>query len=150
MPTLLWDASALIKRYAPEPGSDTVDALYTAPQPEFVTTIWGYAETFAALLRKRNSGAISDATLTTATTALPREVLTNRRYKMLTIDDGLILSGLKLVQQHNINTMDAAILTVFLQFAHSQPTGDPICVLIASDKRLLRAAEAEGLKTLNP
>ena len=27
---LLWDASALAKRYAPETGSDTVDALFAA------------------------------------------------------------------------------------------------------------------------
>lgn len=34
---LLWDASALAKRYAPEVGSDTVDALFAADE-RFVRT----------------------------------------------------------------------------------------------------------------
>ena len=39
-------------------------------------------------------------------------------------------------------------LTVMLEVARSSDA--PPCVLVASDKRLLRAAELEGLRTLNP
>jgi hypothetical protein len=46
---------ALAKRYIAEVGSDTVNALFAAvPPAQMVTTILGYSETFAALLRKHN------------------------------------------------------------------------------------------------
>ncbi len=54
---LLWDASALAKRYAPEIGHQTVNALFTAvPRSQMVTTVLSYSETCAALVRKRNGG----------------------------------------------------------------------------------------------
>ena len=50
MTHVLWDASALAKRYIAEVGSDTVNALFAAvPLAQMVTTILGYSETFAAL-----------------------------------------------------------------------------------------------------
>ncbi len=51
------------------------------------------------------------------------------------------------MQSHNINSADAAILAAYLRFQRA--TSKP-CLLIASDRRLNRAAEAEGLKSLNP
>ena len=51
------------------------------------------------------------------------------------------------MQSHNINSADAAILATYLRFQRA--TSEP-CLLVASDKRLNRAAEAEGLKSLNP
>ncbi|MCC6442770.1 MAG: hypothetical protein IT210_04845 [Armatimonadetes bacterium] len=53
MPILLWDASALTKRYTLEVGSETVDALFEEiSMSQMVTTFWGYAETYVSLLRK--------------------------------------------------------------------------------------------------
>ncbi|MCI0463268.1 MAG: hypothetical protein L0Z62_40495 [Gemmataceae bacterium] len=47
------------------------------------------------------------------------------------------------------HSTDASILAAFLKYAGQQlPT--TACVLLAADQRLLRAAQAEGLKTLNP
>jgi predicted nucleic acid-binding protein len=81
---LFWDASALVKRYTPEVGRDTVNALFhNLPAPAMATSPWGYLETYAIYVL-----------------ALP-----NRG-----VD----------------------------------------CALIASDRRLLRAAATEGLATLNP
>jgi hypothetical protein len=48
---LLWDASALVKRYALEVGSEAVDALFTeVPIAQMVTSFIGYAETYSVLL----------------------------------------------------------------------------------------------------
>ena len=51
------------------------------------------------------------------------------------------------MQALNINSSDTAILATYLRFQRA--TTEP-CLLISSDKRLNRAAEAEGLKSLNP
>jgi hypothetical protein len=52
--------------------------------------------------------------------------------------------------QHNLNATDAAILTMLLDYVQALPPGSPTCVLVSADKRLLRAADAEGLATLDP
>ena len=50
---LLWDASALAQRYAPEIGHQTVNALFTAvSRAQLITTVLSYSETCGALVRK--------------------------------------------------------------------------------------------------
>lgn len=42
MPTVLWDASGLVKRYGRETGSETVDAIFqSSAVDQMATTIWG-------------------------------------------------------------------------------------------------------------
>ena len=151
MPIILWDASGLVKRYGREAGSDTVDAIFASPAVEQMSvTLWGYAECVAILHRKRNGKLISAASYTSSVTSLQQEVLVSSQFKVLTIEDDRILAGLPLLVRHNLNSNDAAILAAYLRFQQSLPPGSPPCLLVAADRRLLRAAEAEGLKTLNP
>ena len=148
---LLWDASALTKRYYVETGSDTVDALFSAPTGvQSVATFWGYAETYASLWRKRNRGDISLASFQSAVTLLRAEVPHSPGWIFLTVDDAAVLAGIDLLQQHNLNTTDAALPATYLRYAQSQAPGSGTCVLIAADQRFVRAAGAEGLATLNP
>jgi predicted nucleic acid-binding protein len=151
MPELLWDASALVKRYAVEAGSDTVAALFAfIPPSSMVATFWSYVETFASLLRKHNRGEISAATWQSSATLLRLETLSSPDFRLLTVGDADVLGGVPYLQQHNLNTNDAALLTTYLRYSHSQPPGNPTRVLVAADQRLVRAAAAEGLTTLNP
>jgi hypothetical protein len=39
---------------------------------------------------------------------------------------------------------------VYLRFARAQSPAAPACLLVTADQRLLRAAAAEGLQTLDP
>lgn len=151
MPIVLWDASGLVKRYFREAGSETVDAIFQSPAvDQMATTIWGYAECVSILHRKRNVNLIAAAAYTETVTALQQEVLVSNDFKTLTIEDDRVLAGLGFVVRHNLNSNDAAILATYLRFQSSLPAGSPLCILAAADKRLIRAAEAEGLKTLNP
>ena len=151
MATVLWDASGLVKRYFREAGNDTVDAIFQTPAVnQMSVTLWGYAECASILNRKRNSKLINAATYATSVTALQQEVLLTGQFKILTIEDEQILAGLPLLVKHNLNSNDAAILVTYLRFQQSLPLGSPPCILIAADQRLLRAAQVEGLETLNP
>lgn len=48
MPRLLWDASALVKRFVPEVGSDVVGRLFAVlPASHMAVSVLGYAETQA-------------------------------------------------------------------------------------------------------
>ena len=147
MPTLFWDASGLAKRYVPETGSPTAFALFASlPQPKMVTTPWGYMETYALLLRKRNGGILDSASFLTATSALRNDLLVQLRFDLVTVTDTDIISSITHIQKHNLNSTDAALLATLLRYA--QTTGET-CVLVAADGRFCRTAQAEGLTAVN-
>jgi hypothetical protein len=150
MPFLFWDASGLTKRYLTELGSATVNAIFReAHAGEFATTPWGYLEAYSVLLRRHNDGHLTQRAFGQAVAKLQAEVLDSGDFRLLPIDDATIFASPYLMQRHNLNATDAAILTMLLDFAPHLPQGETL-VLVAADTRLLRGAAAEGLATLNP
>ena len=150
MLTLLWDASGLSKRYVPEVGRDAVMALFAAvPLSQMLTTFLGYAETQAVLVRKRNRNMFSEAAYAEAATALQEEVIDNEKFIVLDVAASAILAGIDLIKKHNLNASDAAILVTFLRYAAAEAEHS-VCVLVCADQRFIRAAEAEGLRAINP
>jgi uncharacterized protein len=148
---LRWDASGLVKRYAPETGTDTVNALFDhTPPAELVTTVLGYAETFAILIRKRNAGCISAATCTAAIALLQDEVIHTADFRVLLLEPATIIGGTVFVERHNLNSADAAILLTYLQFAQSAAVTGSRCAIVSADTRLIRAATGKGLPAINP
>jgi predicted nucleic acid-binding protein len=148
---LFWDASALAKRYIVEIGSDVVDQVFAAAAAhQMMGTVLGYAETFSTVLRRRNRGEISDATFVGAKTLLRDEVVNDPRFALLTVDDAAVFDGISLMERHNINATDSAILALLMRYTRTLPVGAPACLMIAADRGLLRAAQAEGIHTLNP
>ena len=147
MPHLLWDASALTKRYAEEDGSDTVDALFDAArQWPMAVTFLGYTETYAARWRKRNRGSISSVSFREAASSLRTEIF-SERFQSVTAYDMEVVIAIEYVQKYSLNASDAIILTAYLRYARSV---NDICILVAADGRLIKAAEAEGLRSLSP
>jgi predicted nucleic acid-binding protein len=147
---LLWDASALATRYVAEPGSQTVNALFLALAPaQMATTIMSYSETYTALIRKHNQGVVTRTTLLGAQAALRNEVIDHPDFVILGLEFDDILDGIDLINRHNLNSTDAAILQALLKHAYPMHPA-VVSVLVASDQRLLRAAKAEGLEVLNP
>jgi len=144
---LFRDASSLVKRYVPEMGSPTVGAVFAQATVGMATSYWGYLETFSILVRRLNGHVIDEATFTDSVSALQSEVL--QRFALLGIDDPIVLKSQVAVRKHNLNATDAAIVTMLLEVG-ADPEEELLPVLIASDRRLLRAAEAEGLLTFNP
>lgn len=148
MPQVFWDASALVKRYITETGSATVDAIFAQVTADHMTaTLLGYTETAAIMRRKCNDRAMSLRTFQEARWLLQAQVLGNPGFRLLTAEDADILNAIAFVDQYSLNSSDAIILTVYLR--HARASGET-CVLIAADRRLLKAAAAEGLTTLNP
>jgi predicted nucleic acid-binding protein len=148
---LLWDASALTKQYIPERGSDAVQALLdVVSSVNSITTYLCYAETCASLRRRLNDGRIDLADFGAARSALRTEVLLNPDFRLLTATDEDVLAGVVLIDRHNINSTDAAILSAFLGYARAPVSIGSACILVAADRRLLRAAQAEGLQVIDP
>lgn len=150
MPQLLWDASALVKRYYLEIGTQTVVALWSISPSQMLTTYIGYVETAAILQRRRNGGHLSSSEFLNARAFLDSEVFNNSTFALLSVSDASFVSGMALTERHNINATDAAILSAYLDYSASSTSTTGSCVLVASDQRLLRSAASEGLFTLNP
>jgi predicted nucleic acid-binding protein len=146
---LFWDASALIKRYAPEEGSDTVSSLFESiPISEMASTLITFSECYSLLQRRHNGGLISTAAFGTALTSLENDFLGTTSLNLFAVRDEDYLAGTAIITKHNLNSTDATLLNVILRQAALalQQT----YVVVASDHRLLRAASAEKLNTLNP
>jgi predicted nucleic acid-binding protein len=145
---LLWDASALIKAFIDEEGSDSADALSNSPRVVQSLTYLGCSETAAVLLRKLNGLQITRAHFREVRQNLYHSVLLSPGFDLVTVENADILDGMALTDRHNINTSDAAILAAYLRFVRSPGAGDAF--LVVSDHRLARAARSEGLSTLDP
>ena len=101
------------------------------------------------MLRKRNQGSLSTTAFTAAQAALRNEVIDDPDFVVIGLDFDDVLNGIDLIQRHNLNSTDGAILEAFLKRAAA--TRPAIAsVLVESDQRMLRAAEAEGLEVINP
>lgn len=150
MTLLFWDASALAKQYSPEIGSEQVDLLFeTVPAAAMATTVWGIVETYSILVRKLNDGRLDLPTFLHALSSLQLEVADYPDFIQLPVADETVLASVDLICKHKLNSTDAAILMTLIQFVEDQDD-ETTLVLVASDKRLLRAAESEGIATLNP
>ena len=148
---LFWDASALVKRYYLESGSDVVGELFAQiPSSQMALTVPGYAETVFALIRKRNRGELSATGLNLAISILDRETILSRDFGLIEVNSDDVFDSIRLIRAQNVNASDASTVVAILRFIRTSalPGANPL--FVASDHRLLRAAKGEGLATLNP
>lgn len=146
-----FDASALAKRFCLETGADRVDYLFDqVKRDRLLCLMLGVAEVVSVLVRRRNGGLLSPAIFTQGMSNLKAEVLDNDDFTKLTADYDFIIAALPLIEKHSLNATDAIVLRVFLDVAALHRTGGNDLVLVASDQRLLTAANVEGLVTFDP
>ena len=145
------DGSALAKRYVAEPGTPLVDHLFNQVAPDRLVVLnVGFAEVVSVLVRRKNAGVLSDATFAQALLQLGREIIHAVNLRKVEATNSLVIGALSHVQTHSINATDAVALHAAPGLAHHLCGQGDDLVLIASDQRLLRAAQAEGLSTFNP
>ena len=145
------DASALAKRYVPEPGSALLHAILNTVTADRIHLLnLGMGEIVSILLRKRNGGVISQAFFGQAMLNFETEIVRARDIEKVSVPSRLVTSSFPLLVAHSLNSTDALILKSALALARKLRAGGDDLVLVASDQRLLRAAGAEGLTTFNP
>jgi predicted nucleic acid-binding protein len=145
------DASALVKRYAVERGSDRLDHLFVSVDHErLICLMLGAAEVMAALVRKRNGGQLTSPLFLLAASRLRAEVVSSRSFVRLAATNKVISSSLDVLPRHPINSSDAVALQAALDYRDLVGEEGHAVVFVASDQRLLRAARSEGLVTFDP
>lgn len=136
------DTSALIKRFVSERGSSVVHALVSQGGPVATAKI-AYAEIHAELARKRREGHLSRGQYALACGQFEQEW---EAYVRVALSDEVLRLTRDLVQRHPLKGFDAIHLASAVTLGNA--LGENV-LFVAADHRLIRAAEAEGLKALN-
>ncbi|MBI1926355.1 type II toxin-antitoxin system VapC family toxin [Candidatus Poribacteria bacterium] len=145
------DASAMAKRYVPEVGSDLLDLLFdTIDHNRLLWWDVGIAEVMSIFVRQRNNGRITQDRFNQARIQFRAEVIRSNTLRILHTTLPLILNALPLIPTHSINGNDAIFLQAAIEVAAELRTNPNGLVIVASDTRLIRAAQSEGLLTFNP
>ena len=141
-----------IKRYTEEVGSNKIDFLFqNVPLNRLMCLAIGVAEVFSICVRKRNDGRITRHHFEQAVGYLDNEVInTESDFETVAAQNVLIWKSISLIDTHSINSVDAILLCSALDIATNLRNEKNELVLIASDQRLLRAAQTEGLLCFNP
>jgi uncharacterized protein len=145
------DGSALAKRYLAEPGTPMMDSLLnTVSADRLVLLNIGFAEVVSILVRRKNAGILTSTTFAQAFLNLGKEIIHAPTLQKVETTNPLVIAALTHIEKHSINSTDAVVLQAAMGLAHFLQTRGDDLVLVASDMRLLRAAQAEGLNTFNP
>ncbi len=125
--TLYLDASALVKRYVKEAGSDAVAEVMAGTRQYRMCRI-GYVETVRALARSGEQGDVE---------RFERDWL---QIGAIDLDDSLTKRAAKLAVRHRLRTLDSLHLAAALAIADDDP------MFVTWDAALHSAAREEGLR----
>jgi predicted nucleic acid-binding protein len=145
------DARALVKRYIPEAGTPVVNHLFDPlPRHRLLCLMLGAAEVMATLVRKRNANLLTPVMFAQAVAQFRNEVLGALDFAKLSSENALIERAFVLLEKYAINSTDGIVLQASLVAAAQLRTVGDDLVLVASDRRLLKAARMEGMLTFDP
>jgi uncharacterized protein len=150
MADYFFDSSALVKRYAKEPGSVWVERTtdLSSGNTVFIAEITN-VEVTAAIARKLHGKSLSTADAALAFGRLHHD--TNDEYVMLEISSEVLQSAVNLVKKHSLRGYDAVQLAAALETNRERTLfGLPPIVFVSADDELNAAARAEGLAVENP
>jgi uncharacterized protein len=144
------DSSALIKRYVVETGSAWVE-LITAPSSGdriFVAQITR-TEIVSGIARLNREGRLSVSSTTNARLSIDYHM--TLEYSVVELSEPVILLAEDLLLAHPLRAYDAMQLASALDLrARLSATSLAAPIFVSADRRLLAAAEAEGLLTDDP
>ncbi|MFQ5779883.1 MAG: type II toxin-antitoxin system VapC family toxin [Nitrospiria bacterium] len=137
------DASALVKKYVVEDGTERVRTLLRGGR-RFFTSKLTYAEVCASVARKYREGGIEKRFYQKAWGSFTKdwEALT-----LVEVREELFPLIRQLTETHPLRGADAIHLSSALWLGEA--IGRPL-TFVASDNRLLKSARDEGLEVINP
>lgn len=145
------DASALAKRYVVEIGTPIVNYLFSqVARDDMMCLALGTVEVISIFVRKKNANVVPLAVFNQAMTDFRSEVIDAPDFTKIAMPDPLLYAAMPLAETHSLNATDAVVLRSALDIAVQLRADGHDLVLVASDRRLLKAAQAEGLLTFDP
>jgi len=149
MTTYFFDSSALTKRYL-ETGTNWIRQVSLRSSGNLIIVAQiTRTETLSAVYRQRREGAISPRTAQAIRLLIARH--RTREYRIVVLSNAILRLADDMLDKHPLRAYDSIQLTSAIE-ANRQliSTGQPRLVFVCADARLLTAAAAEGLATVNP
>jgi len=144
------DPSALVKRYHDEEGTGLVNKLFEnleARQERFTTSVWSVAESAAVMNRIKNRLKMEEDDFAEILMSFLSEI---KQFHFLAVNDERVLASIPYSLTHNINSSDGLHLKTLKDLEKAVSLLGGKVVLVAADKRFLRAAKDEGVATFDP
>lgn len=146
-----FDASALIKRYSSETGTPLINEIFhSLPVSRMTCSTMGILEIISILTRKRNDGRLNQTLFDQSMIEFRNEIIDNEAFLTTPVNDAVLLSSLDLIRKHNLNATDAIILWSAIELQQVLQLQNDELVLLTSDRRLVRAAQAESVIVFDP
>ncbi len=148
MPAFYVEASALVKHYLPEAGSEVLSELLTVPPAgdRFHTSLLSMVEVTSAIRRQVRAGRLTERTAGASLAAF-RATVTGS-FNTWRLGDGTVAAAVRMAEMHNLRSGDAIHLATALAIA---PLVSPHrLVTVSSDGELIHAAGVAGLAVLDP
>ncbi|OGQ94872.1 MAG: hypothetical protein A2521_09555 [Deltaproteobacteria bacterium RIFOXYD12_FULL_57_12] len=139
---LYLDTSALVKRYFREPYTDDILSRWQAAD-QIVTSAVAYAETMAAVYRKKRESGLAETLIRKIVDAFCRDW---ESFIRVEVNDELNGSIDRVVDGYPLRGFDAIHLASALVIKERLPDA---FLFACFDERLVRAAQAEGLATFS-
>lgn len=145
------DASAYAKRYVAEKGSQLINHLFArVPLERMVCLFEGGGEIIFVFVRRRNEGRITTTRFNQLREHFQTEFIEHDELDRVFPTKDQITDSWDLIEKHSLNSTDAILLQCALDRTHELRANGDNLVLTSADKRLLRAAQSEGLHTFDP
>ena len=139
-----FDTSALVKRYYPESGTETVDELVEDPDRVVIITTLSVVETASAFRRKYNRDEIESDRMYGLLAAFFEEALAD--FMLIPLEDVSLESALGLVLADDLRTLDSIQLAAALEVRDELQGIE----FITADRDLADVARAHHLETTVP
>ena len=141
------ETSALVKLYVREPGSARLLRLATRTNDHrFAVLVLSRVEFHSAIRRRQREGDV-DMLLAQRLLNQFDQHMESKFIKQM-MDDSLIDVATGLVERHALRAYDAVQLAGCFSLKANSGGDEP--TFVSSDRRLVEAAEAEGLSSLDP
>ena len=136
-----YDASALVKRYTQELGSDKINFLFAnVPHNRLMCLILGAIEIIWVLVRKKNDNRLTNADFRQAGINLDYEVIDDQSgFRTIPVPNSLIWSSMDLIETHSLNSVDAIVLRSALDTAAACHAAGNELILVASDQLIIES-----------
>ena len=145
------DPSAWVKRYYHETGTaltnQLFDTLLSSRPSRLLCSRMGMPEVVAVLHRHRNAGRVTQSLFNTAYAYFEEET---RHVRLFPVRNHQADASIRHLLVHNLNATDTLHLQVALKVHSRLQRQGEVLLFFAADRRLLRAAQAEGLAIFNP
>ena len=145
------DANAIVKQYIDEEGTCLINHFFTYVSFNRIFYLFdSIGETRSAIVRKRNDGTISTAEFDQVIQQFEIDFIYRAEVENVSATEDQKRDAWQLIDAYSINSSDADILRCTLDKADELRTAGDDLIFVSSDKRLLKAAEKEGLLTFDP